>query len=506
MSSAELQPAGFGALHPGAAAALRLLTGDELDAAHLIAEGLLASPHKIQGCWLFDLRVTGTLLAHRPALKEWGYRNPEEYLNERFLARCSGLPVIWWHPDKAPYTLDSDEFGKRVIGAVFYPYIKGNEVWAVCKIYDDGAVKEMVEKQLSTSPMVVLGAGVKIQMDNGENLLIEGAARFPDHLAICDQGVWDKGGEPSGVSVTATNGEAVMAEEAKETEKADAARADAEALDKILKCVDDVSKRLDDACKRMDAMAEERKDRRRKDDDDDDRKDGELEIKHAAEGELKDDRRRKDAEEDKEKEPEEATRLVADRKRKDAEESPLDEPRGDRKRKDDDDDRRRDAARADSLAAENRALKDRLDRLEGVVLRPVAVSDRAKFSSTQARADAVMVQLGERAAAPLVGESTGAYARRILRGLQKYSDKWAKTNVDAIPNDMFSEVEGQVYADAAAYARRPNDLKPGTFREVVKSSPTGHTIIEFVGGPEAHFVKGLSRHNRRRVGNIHVNL
>ena len=38
-------------------------------------------------------------------------------------------------------------------------------------------------------------------MDDGSNLLVEGSPSFVDHLAICEKGVWDKGGDASGIRI-----------------------------------------------------------------------------------------------------------------------------------------------------------------------------------------------------------------------------------------------------------------------------------------------------------------
>jgi hypothetical protein len=40
-----------------------------------------------------------------------------------------------------------------------------------------------------------------IEMEDGSNLLVEGPPSFVDHLAICEKGVWDKGGDASGIRI-----------------------------------------------------------------------------------------------------------------------------------------------------------------------------------------------------------------------------------------------------------------------------------------------------------------
>ncbi len=89
---------------------------DELELARLIAAGELSSPQRHMNVSLFDMRITGTGVAFRPAKREWVYRRPENYLTPDFLARCNGLPVIWIHPKGA--TLDSKEFSDRIVGTM----------------------------------------------------------------------------------------------------------------------------------------------------------------------------------------------------------------------------------------------------------------------------------------------------------------------------------------------------------------------------------------------------
>ena len=129
------------------------------------------------------------------------YREPDNYLNDEFLARCNGLSVIWEHPEKNK--LDSKEFSDRIIGSIFIPYIQDDEIWGIAKIYDEEAAKLMIDKQLSTSPAVIFSNEIlensNVIINSDTSVLVEGKPSILDHLAICEIGVWDKGGEPSGV-------------------------------------------------------------------------------------------------------------------------------------------------------------------------------------------------------------------------------------------------------------------------------------------------------------------
>lgn len=187
-------------LHPGLWVALARFGMDELGMAEAIKSGEHASPVEFMNVLMVNMRITGTGLSYRNAYEEYVWRDERYYTNERFVQRCYGLPVIWEHPSNGQ-PLDSKEFAKRVVGTVFLPYLKGNEVWAVVKIWDDVAREAILKEKLSTSPCVVFtprDIGHK-EPFNGEEILIEGPPSFLDHIAICAEGVWDKGGEPTGV-------------------------------------------------------------------------------------------------------------------------------------------------------------------------------------------------------------------------------------------------------------------------------------------------------------------
>lgn len=73
----------------------------ELELAQRIRDGTAPSPMKFSNMWLVNIRITGTGLAYRTGLKEHVWRDPNLYLNDEFLQRCNGLPVIANHPDGA---------------------------------------------------------------------------------------------------------------------------------------------------------------------------------------------------------------------------------------------------------------------------------------------------------------------------------------------------------------------------------------------------------------------
>ena len=180
----------------------------ELDIARAIRDGKMESPQRLEHVWLFDLRVTGTGVAYRGSLDEWVYRPPEFYLNDDFLERCQGVPVLFDHPKEG--LTDTEEWRQRAIGALVLPYIPGkgdehhatNEVWAIARIYDDDAAELMLQTHISTSPAVEFGkADLRyIRTDDGERMLMEEKPTYLDHLAVVTEGVWDKLKTPRGVA------------------------------------------------------------------------------------------------------------------------------------------------------------------------------------------------------------------------------------------------------------------------------------------------------------------
>ena len=173
----------------------------ELDIARDIRDGKLSSPQRVGSMMLVALRITGTGAAYRPSLKEYVWRDPSHYLNEDTLERCQGLPVVWKH-QTTNEPLDSEEFAKRVIGTVMLPYVRGDEVWGVSRIYDDFAIEALEKQPLSTSPMVVTSGGAKFVMNDGKHVLMEGAPSLIDSVAVLPDtpGVWDKGSGMNGVA------------------------------------------------------------------------------------------------------------------------------------------------------------------------------------------------------------------------------------------------------------------------------------------------------------------
>ncbi|HBB2971034.1 TPA: DUF2213 domain-containing protein [Escherichia coli] len=187
----------------------------EIEAAKQIRDGQLPSPYQFSNMWLVNLRITGTGMAYRAEEKEFVWRSPKTYLNPQFLERCAGVPVIIDHPESK--TLEDVGERSRIIGTVMLPYIRGDEVWGVCRIYGQEII-DYIQKargEVSTSPSVVFcgaSGGAEVPDVMGEdNFFIEGTPFLIDHVALVPLGVWDKDGKPSGVEVTTPTAEEQLA-------------------------------------------------------------------------------------------------------------------------------------------------------------------------------------------------------------------------------------------------------------------------------------------------------
>lgn len=469
-------------LHPGVRVAIDRLGMDELGVARAIAAGELTSPQRYGKMALVDMRITGTGASYRDQHDEYVWRDPSLYLTDDFLARCNGLPVIMEHPDAG--RLDSDEYGARVVGAIMLPYVKQNEVWGIARIQDDATIRLIERRPLSTSPAVVFrpaDGNETRKMANGSTLLIEGKPYLLDHLAICEVGVWDKGGAPSGVAATVNDGGATVPgeDQTKNVDpKADNANPDPNAdlgakLDKLLGVVDSMHQRMDA-----------------------------LEGKGAEGGDGNGQPAPKPA-----APPAQAAAPAADNGGTEFPPEIASMPReteADRIRYDAacagytaQQKARADnaAAEAEKLAAERAdkaradsrvsALESELAALRKQMPAPDPESDPAELAKWQARADAVYAQHGAQAPRPLAGEGVLAYRRRLAAGMQPHSAAWKDIALADLPEPVIARAEDAIYADAATAARNPVGLPDGELRPIQHKDETGRIITTWAGSPSA---------------------
>lgn len=408
---------------------------NETEVAALISDGTLSSPQYFINMWMYAIRVTGTGVTWRSAGQEMTFRNPDDYLTPEFLQRVAGLPLIWLHPKKN--ILDSNEFAERVIGTLTNSWVadKG-EVWAIARVYDAEAAEIMATRQLSTSPTVKFVEIPKSIIVDGQPLLVEPSPELLDHVAICEQGVWDKLLDPTGVKSDSIPNEAEIMDEDKFVEL-------------FNKCMDSRMAKADSEAKEK-ADAEENAKKEKAD----------AEAKEAEEAKAK-----ADAEEKSAKEKADETELKKLENEAKGEDDHLEKERKEREKADSD------------LRSEMALLKSRL---------PTELSDseRNELADAQVKADSVFSVLGKRAPMPLSGEKPLSYRRRLMIQLQEHSSDYKAVDLSSIADSVLLNIaEKQIYADAQSSASL--SVGPGMLREIKRSDGTGRQISTFEGDPAA---------------------
>ena len=410
---------------------------NETDVAALIADGTLSSPQYFYNMWMFAIRVTGTGVTWRSADQEMTFRNPDDYLTPEFLQRVAGVPLIWLHPEKR--TLDSDEFSKRVIGTLTNAWVadKG-EVWAVARVYDAEAAEIMATRQLSTSPTVKFSEVAQSIIVDGQPLLVEPSPELLDHVAICEQGVWDKLLNPTGV-------------------KSDSIPKEAEKMDEE-KIVALINKAIDARLAKADSEAADLK--------------AKADAEEAAKKE-KADAEAKEADEAECMAKEKHAKEKADAEEKDAKEKADAEAKA-----------KADAEEAEKMAKEkaDSQLRQEIAELRSRIPTELSDEERNEVAEAQVKADSVFSSFGKRAPIPLSGEKPMAYRRRLMIQLQEHSPDYKAVDLSAIADSqLLSTAEKHIYADAQKAASL--SVGPGMLREIKRADATGRQISTFEGDP-----------------------
>lgn len=411
----------------------------ELELAQRIRDGTAPSPMKFSNMWLVNLRITGTGLAYRSGLKEHVWRDPKHYLNEYFLQRCNGLLVIANHPDDA--VLTEQDFTERTVGSVMLPYIRDDEVWAVCRIYVRDIVEQIATGKVSTSPAVVFNnASGNVEVQDGDtNFLIEGVPFLLDHIALVTEdhgslGVWDKDKIPAGVEVS-NKGDIDMDEKQLEALQSIVAKAVGDA-------VGGVNQGIQKLTARMDSMEQGYKARA----------DAEAEEKRLADEKAKADeaeKKKADAAEEEQRKADEAEAAKkADEQRK-----------------------------ADEAAEEKRKADEAAEEKER--------NDEA-MSEAQAKADSAYSAVGKRAPEPFSGEKALDFRKRALITMQKHSPKHADVNIRAVADSAtLSVLEDAIYGEARKAIQDEMNNTQGQLFKRVRSDEAGRQITEYQGDPRA---------------------
>jgi hypothetical protein len=109
--------------------------------------------------------------------------------------------------------------------------------------------------------------------------------------------------------------------------------------------------------------------------------------------------------------------------------------------------------------------------------------EAAMYADAQAKCDSVLAAFGKSASRPLQGENLLAYRKRLLRGLQAYSDSYKGINLSSIKDaKLLSLAEKQIFADALAAAKSPLVYAADQEIEIHEKDRAGRTITKFKGG------------------------
>lgn len=469
----------------------------ELDIAQRIAHGLLPSPVPFGAMWLVNIRITGTGLAYRVGLKEIVWRDPDNYLNKEFLDRCNGLPVIVNHPDEE--TLTASSFKERICGTVMLPYIRGEEVWGVCRLYDRELVAQLAKGDVSTSPGVLFNeeSGNLELTGDDDNLLIEGVPHLIDHIALVmpdrgSLGVWDKNETPEGVELTSTQESFPMDEENKTLLAQLIQGAMAEAMKPV-------NERMDQFTARLDAMG---RDDSRHDNHDEERD----ENRNDSRCDENDDDGRMDASRHDDSMSEEDIRAQISRLEKMLHREDIDseheregmEARDDlnagdpvhRSKEPMVKEQLRDAnahetGRDDADLPNGRSYDGRMDNanLNG---KHIDVRDDEKMGEARARADSAFTAIGQDAPIPFRGESSLSYRQRALVVMQKHSKAHKNVDIRSIKDSAaLSLVEDAIYADAKKAVDHAINNTRGQLVARVRNDEAGRRIVEYKGDMNA---------------------
>ncbi|WP_080956703.1 DUF2213 domain-containing protein [Brachyspira hyodysenteriae] len=165
-----------------------------------LINGTLKSPQIYEESFYIKLRITGTGITERYKEDENGDvifdeenkpvtykidRLEEDFLSNKFLEACIGIPVLIEHPDSK--LLNGENYKNHVVGTIVAAYIKKEvkEVWGIARIYEPEVLKLINEGLKSTSPAIKTS-----NIENGSEIVQE-KFEYIDHLALVVDGYWD---------------------------------------------------------------------------------------------------------------------------------------------------------------------------------------------------------------------------------------------------------------------------------------------------------------------------
>jgi hypothetical protein len=124
----------------------------------------------------------------------------------------------------------------------------------------------------------------------------------------------------------------------------------------------------------------------------------------------------------------------------------------------------------------------KMDAMEAVAMKKD--EEEGMYADAQAKADSVLSAFGKSASRPLQGESLTAYRKRLLRGLQAYSDSYKDINLikEIKGEKMLALAEKQIFNDALVAAKSPTMYAADAEYEINERDRSGRTITKFKGG------------------------
>lgn len=166
-----------------------------------LVSGQLKSPQTYGESFYILLRITGTGITERVILDTDGLpllrkgepqyykinRMPEEFLSDKFLEACNGIPVLIQHPeDTNDRFLDGINYKDHTVGTIVKAFVKEeNEVWGVARILDPLVLNLILNGLNSTSPAISSHNSIR------EDGLTDEHFDYIDHLALVVDGYWD---------------------------------------------------------------------------------------------------------------------------------------------------------------------------------------------------------------------------------------------------------------------------------------------------------------------------
>jgi hypothetical protein len=147
--------------------------------------------------------------------------------------------------------------------------------------------------------------------------------------------------------------------------------------------------------------------------------------------------------------------------------------------------------RLQEMRAQTRALEKQVER-QARDMQPLTEADERKMYADQVEFDPAYQAANRRAPPPLPYERPAQYSRRLAAGLQPLSSRWAKADLDALPDGAFAVAADQIRADAIK-AGPTAGLAPGEIRARVDESGAGHRVVRYDGGPGAHYIRKFVR-------------